>query len=242
MVDGTVTYRAWITAVQTIFWHPLWAWWMLFTDGSIKASEGSTIVLCLDDDVQVLKCQQQQQQFITVTEYGQHNLPCRWLGHECSYLMAKKWCIFPLQSSNSTTGYEWQHHNLLPAAVCHKTPGSTTNIWAILINPAPCDRPFNQSTHCTPCQDPRWTTVHSTIGSYGRCFVCAQVLYMHSPPVRVKLHECPMPLLHHSLWYSHSHIKHISFHTFGWLPSATKKQRTTLWSCLDRFCIWHTST
>jgi len=48
---------------------------MLFTGGSIKVSEGSTIVLCLDGDVQVLKCQQQQ--FIIVNEYGQHNLPCR---------------------------------------------------------------------------------------------------------------------------------------------------------------------
>jgi len=75
---------------------------MLFTDGSIKVSDGTTIVLCLDDDVKVLKCQQQQ--LINVNEYGQHNLPCRWLGHECSYLLEKKGCIFPLQSSNSTAG------------------------------------------------------------------------------------------------------------------------------------------
>jgi len=48
---------------------------MLFIDGSIKVSEGSTIALCLDYDVQVLK--RQQQQFINVNKYGQHNLRCR---------------------------------------------------------------------------------------------------------------------------------------------------------------------
>jgi hypothetical protein len=43
---------------------------MLFTDDSIKVSEGSTIVLCLDGNVKVLKCQQQQQ-FSSVNDYGQ---------------------------------------------------------------------------------------------------------------------------------------------------------------------------
>jgi hypothetical protein len=40
-----------------------------FTDGSIKVSEVSTIVLCLDGNVKVLKCQQQQ--FSSVNDYGQ---------------------------------------------------------------------------------------------------------------------------------------------------------------------------
>lgn len=61
-------------------------------------------------------------------------------------------------------------------------PGSTAYIWAILIHPAPCDCAFTEPTHCTPCQDPRWTTVHSTKGSYGivlfvhECSVCTQHL------------------------------------------------------------------
>jgi len=56
-------------------------------------------------------------------------------------------------------------------------PGSTANIWAILIHPTPCDWAFTEPTQCTPCQDPRWTTVHSTKGSYGLCCLCMNALY-----------------------------------------------------------------
>jgi hypothetical protein len=74
---------------------------MLSIDGSIKVSEGSTIVLCLDDAVKALKIQQQW--FTNVKENSQHNLPCWWLGSECSHLKAKKGCVLPLQASSFHT-------------------------------------------------------------------------------------------------------------------------------------------